>query len=82
MKLIKSENEIVQFLVNFFLIEVIGQAAVLFLQYLFRFFGMPWLYVFCRTTPHFHQILFTVLLVVSMTISIVSILRRGKRTSS
>lgn len=82
MKLIKSENEIVQFLINFFLIEVIGQAAVLFLQYLFRFFGMPWLYVFCRTTPHFHKILFTVLLVVSMAISIVSILRRGKRTSS
>jgi len=82
MKLMNNNNEIVRFLVNFFLLEVIGQAAVLFLQYLFRFFGMPWLYVFCRTTPHFHKILFTVLLVVSMAISIVSILRRGKRTSS
>ncbi len=76
MKRINSDNEIVQFLINFFLIEVIGQAGVLLLQYLFRFFGMPWLYVFCRTTPHFHQLLFTVLLVVAMGISIVNILKR------
>lgn len=78
MKLINNDNEIMQFLINFFLIEVIGQGIVLLLQLLLRFFGMPWLYVFCRTTPHFHQILFTVLLVIAVAISIVSILRHRK----
>ncbi len=78
MKFLSSDNEVVQFLINFFLIEVVGQSVVFFLQFLFRLFGMPQLYVFCHTTPYFHQIVFTVLLVVAVAISVASILKRRK----
>lgn len=79
MKLPQNKNEIIQFLINFFLIEVVGQAAVFILQIIFRFFGMPQLYIFCHSTPHFKQILFTILLIIAVTISVVDILRNSQR---
>ncbi len=79
MKLLQNNNEIIQFLINFFLLEVLGQAAVFILQIIFRFFGMPQLYIFCHSTPHFRQILFTVLLIIAIIISVASILRNSHR---
>ncbi len=79
MKLLRSDNEIIQFLINFFLLEVLGQAAVFVLQIVFRFFGMPQLYIFCHSTPHFKQILFTILLIIAVILSVVSILRDSRR---
>ena len=74
----KTDNEVLQFLINFFLIETIGQLAIFFVCFIFRFFGMPQVYFFMRTTPLVHHIVFTVLLLVAIGISIYNILRKRK----
>ena len=78
MKWFKTDNEVLQFLINFFLIETIGQLAIFFVCFIFRFFGMPQVYFFMRTTPLVHHIVFTVLLLVAIGISIYNILRKRK----
>jgi hypothetical protein len=76
MKWFKSDNEVLQFLINFFLIETVGQLAIFFVCLIFRFFGMPQVYFFMRTTPLARHIVFTVLLLIAIAVSIYSILRK------
>ena len=73
---LKSNNEIVQFLIHFFILEAVGNGLVVAVCWLFRLFGMPQLQAWCASTPHFHQVVFTLLLVLAMTLSIVKILKR------
>ena len=79
MQRFRINNVIIQFLINFFFIEVLGQISVTLLGWIFRLFGMPQLYYFIHTTPHFHQIIFTILLLIAITISVVNILRIRNR---
>lgn len=81
MKWFKTDNDILQFLINFFLIETIGQLALFFVCFIFRFFGMPQVYFFVRSTPLIHHIVFTVLLLIAIGISVISILRKRKEQS-
>ena len=79
MKWFRTDNEVLQFLINFFLIETVGQLAIFFVCIILRFFGMPQVYFFVRTTPLVHHIVFTVLLLIAIAVSIYSILRKRKR---
>lgn len=76
MKWFKTNNEVLQFLINFFLIETVGQLAIFFVCIILRFFGMPQAYFFIHSTPLAHHIIFTVLLVIAIIVSVVSILRK------
>ena len=79
MKWFKNDNEILQFLINFFLIETIGQLALFFVCFIFRFFGMPQIYFFIRSTPLVHHIVFTVLLLIAIGVSVYGIIRKQKK---
>lgn len=82
MKWFKTDNEIVQFLINFFLIETLGHIAIYLICLLFRIFGMPQLYQFMYSTPLIHHITFTIFLIIAITLSVTNILRRRNETKT
>lgn len=79
MKWFKTNNEIVQFLINFFLIETLGHIAIYLICLLFRIFGMPQLYQFMYSSPLIHHITFTVFLIIAITLSVINILKHKKK---
>jgi len=81
MKWQKTDNDVVQFLINFFLIETIGHIAIYLLCMIFRFFGMPQLYQFMYSTPLVRHLTFTILLLIAIALSVVNIIakRRHKK---
>lgn len=76
MKLVKTDNEVIIFLVNFFLLEAVGQLMFRGFMLLLRFFGMPQPYFWFHSDPLYSKILFTLLLAAAMGISIRRILKR------
>lgn len=79
MKWFKTNNEIVQFLINFFLIETLGHIAIYLICLLFRIFGMPQLYQFMYSSPLIHHITFTFFLLIAITLSVINILKHKKQ---
>jgi hypothetical protein len=79
MKWFKTDNEIVQFLINFFLIETLGHIAIYLFCLLLRIFGMPQLYQFMYSSPLIHHITFTIFLLIAITLSVINILKRRKQ---
>ncbi len=77
-KWFKTDNEILQFLINFFLIEILGHIAIYLVCLLFRIFGMPQLYLFMYSSPLIHHITFTLFLLIAITLSVMNILQRRK----
>ena len=80
MRWFKTDNEIIQFLINFFLIETLGHIALYLVCLLFRIFGMPQLYHFMYATPLVRHITFTIFLLIAITLSVVNILRKKKQS--
>ncbi len=79
MRLYNSKNEILVFLCNVFLLQIVGKGALLLILWIFRFFGMPQPYFYYYSIPNHGRIVFLVLLVIAVVISVVRILRRGKK---
>ena len=76
---VNGRNEIEQFLVSFFLIEVVGQAAVFLPSRLLRMLGFPGLHDFITGIPHFRHLLFTVLLLIAVGVNIYIIMCRKRK---
>ena len=75
----KSKNEVVVFLINFFLLELAGRVLTLLVIWLFRWFGMPFLYNYYYSHPVVYKIIFTVILMVAVIISVYRILHKNKQ---
>jgi len=79
MKWFKTDNEIVQFLINFFLIETLGHIAIYLFCLLLRIFGMPQLYQFMYSSPLIHHITFSIFLLIAITLSVINIIKHRKQ---
>jgi len=77
--LLRSKNEVVVFLINFFLLELAGRVLTLSVIWLFRWFGMPFLYNYYYSHPVVYKIIFTVILMVAVIISVYRILHKNKQ---
>lgn len=78
-KWFKTDNEILQFLINFFLLEGIGLGIVTIFCYLLRFFGMPQVYFYYHSHPVIRHIIFTLLLLIAISISVFSIVQKKRK---
>ena len=79
MRLYRTNNEVVIFLINFFLLQLVGRVLIWLVLGIFRFFGMPQPYIWFHSIPNIRHWTFTVLLIIAVAISVVRILRKGKR---
>ncbi len=78
MNIFKTDNAIIAFLINFFLLECIGKIIFLVFIWTCRFFGMPGPYIYYSEHPIINPIIFTILLIVAVVVSIVQILKKKK----
>ena len=75
----KDIGEVTFFIINFFLLQVVGRMLVKSILILFRFFGMPQLNNWFYSIPNATHWLSTFLLLIAVMVSIVRITRKNKR---
>ena len=75
----KDIGEVTFFIINFFLLQVVGRMLVKSILILFRFFGMPQLHNWFYSIPNATHWLSTFLLLIAVMVSIVRITRKNKR---
>lgn len=75
----RSKNEVVVFLINFFLMELAGRLLTIAVIWIFRWFGMPFLYNYYYSHPVVYKVIFTVILIMAVGISVYRILHRNKQ---
>lgn len=78
MSFYRTHNEVVIFLINFFLLQLVGRAFIWLVLWTFRFFGMPQLYIWYHSIPNIHHWVFTGLLAIAVGISVWRIMRKEK----
>ena len=71
MKLFRTDNELIVFLFNFFLLETIGGGLFLLFIRVIRFFGLPQLYYLYYSSENSRHWLFGILLLIAVAISLV-----------
>ncbi len=82
MRFYRDTNEVTRFLIDLFLLQVVGRLFVQAILLLFRFFGMPQPALWYHGHPYAGHVLSTFLLVVAAAVSIYRITRSGKRRRS
>ena len=76
MRLYRTNNEIIIFLINFFLLQLVGRALIWLVLWIFRFFGMPQPYIWFQSIPNIRHWTFTILLIIAVAISVVRIIKK------
>lgn len=79
MRLYRDVGDIGQFLINLFVLEVVGHWLVKGVLWFFRLFGMPQPWLWWQGVAWRWQWLFTVLLVVAVLWSVVRIILKARR---
>lgn len=79
MRFYKDIDEVSFFIINFFLLQLVGKMMVKGILILFRFFGMPQLHNWYYSIPNASHWLSTLLLMIAVVVSIVRITRKNKR---
>ncbi len=78
----KTDNEILIFLINFFMLESVGRLLIMGIVHLLRYFGLHQLYYLYYGHANSGHWLFGILLLLAVIISFVRILRKRKATAS